>query len=290
MNARARILTGFECLCCGNRAARAVYLACEDYYLRTPFRADYYRCCHCGLVQQWPVPRDVSAFYRDYPVHARKTSAFDAVRRVLMSRVYFRPSGAVRRLLDYGCGDGAYMERVGRDGREIIGFETDPARAAALTAQLGMPVLADRGELVARYAGAFDVLTMHSVLEHVTDLHATFELARRLLRPGGTFYVAVPQVSSAESRLFGRYWHGLDPPRHISFPEPPVVRMLAARHGFDLVRQSAVPFPTGFAGSVAPRFLGRFSFPVMMAVLPVTLAFTVICPDGARAFTLRRAT
>jgi hypothetical protein len=54
------------------------------------------------------------------------------------------------------------------------------------------------------------------------------------------------------------------------------------------VRQAAVPFPTGFAGSVAPALLGRFSFAVMAAVLPATLAFTVIIPGGFRAFTLAR--
>jgi SAM-dependent methyltransferase len=288
MTARARILTGFECLCCGDHAAETLYRACEDYYLRTAFRSDYYRCQSCGLVQQWPVPRDVSPFYEDYPVHARKTPAFDAVRRVLMSRVYFRPSNAARRLLDYGCGDGAYMMRVRRAGRDVVGFEPDEARAAALAERTGMPVSADAIELVERYGPTFDVVTMHSVLEHVTDLHGTFDVVNRLLRPGGTFYFVVPQVSSAESRLFGRHWHGLDPPRHISFPEPPVVRRLADRHGFGIVRQAAVPFPTGFAGSVAPRFLGRFSFPVMAAVLPVTLVFTVISPGGARAFTLRK--
>jgi SAM-dependent methyltransferase len=289
MSARARILTGFECLCCGGGVAAPVFRGCVDYYLRTPFLTDYYRCRTCDLVQQWPVPQDVSAFYEDYPVHARKSSAFDAVRGILMSRVYFRPGPRVRRLLDFGCGDGAYMSRVQRDGLEVTGFEPDPTRAEALSSTLGIKVYADADELLRTCdSGGFDAVTMHSVLEHVTDLHGTFDLAARLLRPGGVLYAVVPQVSSAEARLFGRRWHGLDPPRHISFPEPVVVTRLADRHGFRVVRQAAVPFPTGFAGSVAPALLGRFSFAVMAAVLPATLAFTVIIPGGFRAFTLAR--
>jgi SAM-dependent methyltransferase len=265
-----------------------VYRACPDYYLGTPFLTDYFRCESCGLVQQWPVPQDVSPFYADYPIHARKSSVVDAVRQVLMSRVYFRPGPAVRHLLDYGCGDGAYLRRVRQSARQVAGFEPNPARAALLTTELGTPVYADPRELLRRHESSFDVVTMHSVLEHLTDLHGAFELVWRLLRPGGTFYFVVPQVSSPESRLFGSYWHGLDPPRHISFPGPPVVKRLADVHGFRIVRQSAVPFPTGFAGSVAPAILGRFSFAVMAAVLPVTLAFTTISPGGFRAFTLER--
>ena len=278
----------FRCLCCGGRTAAAVHLACADYYLRTPFRADYHRCHSCGLVQQSPVPRDVSPFYAGYPVHARKSAAFEAVRRVLMSRVYYRPPPRVRRLLDFGCGDGGYMERVRRPGLEVVGYEPDPAHASSLAARIGLPVYADSRELIERHAAFFDVVTMHSVLEHVTDLHETVGLAARLLRPGGSFYFVVPQISSAEARLFGRRWHGLDPPRHVSFPEPGVVRRLADRHGFRVARQEAVPFPTGFAGSVAPALLGRFSFPVMAAVLPFTLVFTLIDPSAARAFTLVR--
>jgi SAM-dependent methyltransferase len=280
---------GFRCLCCGDRSAAVVYRACPDYYLGTPFLTDYFQCKSCGLVQQWPVPRDVSPFYADYPIHARKSSMVDAVRQILMSRVYFRPDPAVRRLLDYGCGDGAYLGRIGKSARQLVGFEPDPARAASLTTDLGVPVCADPGELLRRHESGLDAVTMHSVLEHLTDLHGAFELVWRLLRPGGTFYFVVPQISSAESRLFGRHWHGLDPPRHISFPEPPVVKRLAGAHGFRIVRQSAVPFPTGFAGSVAPALLGRFSFAVMAAVLPVTLALTTISPGGFRAFTLERS-
>jgi SAM-dependent methyltransferase len=177
---------------------------------------------------------------------------------------------------------------VRRPGLEVVGFEPEPGRAAALSARIGMRVYADPRELLRRYAAAFDVVTMHSVLEHVTDPAGTFDLAARLLRPGGLFYFVVPQVSSAEAELFGRRWHGLDPPRHVSFPEPGVVRGLADRHGFRVARQEAVPFPTGFAGSVAPALLGRFSFPVMAAVLPFTLVFTLIDPSAARAFTLVR--
>jgi SAM-dependent methyltransferase len=280
----------FHCLCCGHGAAAWVHRACPDYYLGTPFLADYVRCDACGLVQQWPVPADVSVFYANYPVHARKSSSFDAVRRVLTARVYYRPPARVTRLLDYGCGDGGYMARVRRPGLEVVGLEADRERAAALTAQLGMPVVADADELLRRYGPTFDVVTMHAVLEHLTDLHGTFDLVSRLLRPGGTFYFMVPQASAPEARLFGRRWHGLDPPRHISFPEPPVVRRLADRHGFRVVRHAAVPFPTGFAGSVAQAFLGRFSFAVMAAVLPITMAFTLISPGGFRAFTLERRT
>jgi SAM-dependent methyltransferase len=278
----------FRCLCCEAPAATPVYPACRDLYLGTPFLTDYYRCDACGLVQQSPVPGDTAPFYANYPVHRRKSGASAAAGRVLMSRVYYRPAAKARVLLDYGCGDGAYLERVRRPGVRVIGFETDAAHAAGVAARVGVPVFSDASQLLARHASGVDVVTMHSVLEHVTDLHGTFDLAARLLRPGGVLYVVVPQADSNEARLFGRRWHGLDPPRHVSFPGPPVMARLAAAHGFQIRRQEAVPFPTALAGSVANVLAGRFSFAVMAAALPFTLPFTLVDPGAVRAFTLEK--
>ena len=278
----------FRCLCCGNAAATPVYLRCRDLYLGTPFLTDYYRCTACGLVQQFPVPAEVAPFYAGYPVHRPKSKLFETVRGVLMSRVYHRPAAGTRLLLDYGCGDGGYLEQVRRPGRQVIGYEPDAALADAVAARVGVPVYSDAGELLARYRSSVDVVTMHSVLEHVTDLHGTFDLAAGLLRTGGTLYLVVPQLSSTEGHLFGRRWHGLDPPRHVSFPEPLVVQRLAGAHGFRVLRHGAVPFPTALAGSVSNVLVGRFSFPIVAAALPFTLPLTLIDPGAVRAFTLAR--
>lgn len=279
---------GFQCLCCAGRAAAPFHLRCRDLYVGTPFLADYYRCTSCGLVQQSPVPRDLTPFYRSYPVHQRKSALLKAVRAVLMSRAYYRPTGRVRLLLDFGCGDGSYLARVTGMALRAVGFEPDARLAADVAARTGAKVFSDAVDLLRRHDRAFDAVTMHSVLEHLNDLHGAFALTARLLRPGGVFHAVVPQASSAESRLFGRRWHGLDPPRHVSFPEPPVVNRLAREHGFTVIRQEAVPFPTALAGSVSNVLVGRFSFPVMAAVLPFTLPFTLVEPGAVRAFTLLR--
>jgi SAM-dependent methyltransferase len=234
------------------------------------------------------LPRDTAPFYSAYPVHQRKSGAFQAVRRVLMSRVYYRPAAGTRVLLDYGCGDGTYLQQVRRPGSRCVGYEPDPRQAEAAALLAVVPVYSDVAQLLERYASAVDVVTMHSVLEHVTSLHDTFRLAARLLRRGGVLYVVVPQANCHEARLFGRKWHALDPPRHISFPEPPVVRRLAAAHGMRVRRQEAIPFPTTLAGTIPNLLLGRFSFAVMAASLPFTLPFTLIDPGSVRAFTLEK--
>lgn len=280
----------FRCLGCGGGEARPVLLGCRDYYLGSPFEVDYHRCRACQLLQQHPIPKDVTAFYDHYPIHARKSPLYDALRWLVMSPVYYdlrrEPPGA--QLVDYGCGDGGYLEAQRSRGYELAGYEADAGQAGRLSERLSLPVHSDLSQLFGALGGRTDVLTMHFVLEHLTDLDAGFAAAERLLRPNGVFYFVVPHADSLEARLFGRKWHNLDPPRHVSFPEPPHVERLAERHRLRLERHKAVAFPNGFAASLPVVLSGRFRFSLFAVFLPLGIAFSRVWPTGSRAYWLRR--
>jgi SAM-dependent methyltransferase len=279
----------FRCLACEGGVADPVYLGCRDYYLAKPVTADYHRCRTCGLLQQSPLPADLASLYEDYPSHARKSALYERARRLVMSPVYCKTNALPRgtALLDYGCGDGAYLAAQRGRGLVLLGYENAP-QAARLAEDLGVPVYSDRTRMLEERGHSIDVVTMHFVLEHVTDLHGTFLDAHRLLKPDGHFYFVVPQPTSFEARLFGRRWHGLDPPRHISFPEASVVARLADRHGFALADRRAVPFPNGFAASLPVVLTGRFRFPLFALFLPLGIAFSRLVPTGAAAYELVR--
>ena len=232
----------FHCMQCGGRAGTLRYADCWDHYLGKPYRADYRACDACGLVQQSPVPEDVADFYDAYPIHARKSGPYEAFRAIVMRASYFDLRRFVAGwrgtappvVVDFGCGDGWFLGANGGLPATRIGYELDPAVAGHLAGQLGMPVYSDEGALLAAWGGKADLVTMHFVMEHVTDLHRTFRVVAGLLKPGGTFHFVVPNIASWEARLFGRRWHNLDCPRHVSFPEAGPVRALAARWGFAL--------------------------------------------------------
>ena len=203
-----------------------------------------------------------------------------------MRPVYFDagtlPAGAV--VLDYGCGDGGYLEGFVPERCVRVGYEPDPEHAGRLSVRLGLPVFSDSERLLAEWSEKVDVMTLHFVLEHVTDLEQVFQRAARLLKPGGLLHVVVPHASSFEARLFGRAWHNLDAPRHVSFPEAPVLRSVSSRHGLGLAEERAVPFPNGFAGSVPVVLTGRFRWPLFAAFLPLGIVFSRLFRGGARAY------
>ncbi len=280
----------FQCLVCRAESGDLVHRACPDYYLGTPFLVDYVRCRACGLLQQSPLPEDVAPFYGAYPLHEPKSNLYATLRWLVMSPIYYdarlHPAGTA--LLDYGCGDGGYLEAVTGRGFRLLGYEPDPGQAARLSEGLGIPVYADIESLLASHSGTLDVVTLHMVLEHLTDPDAALANARHLLKPGGTLYLVVPHVDSFEARLFGRKWHNLDPPRHISFPLPEHVRQLGERHDYTVARHGPVPFPNGFAASLPVVLSGRFRFPLFAFLFPLGIVYSRLVPTGSHAYWLTR--
>lgn len=278
----------FRCMCCGSRAAAPWLLDCSDYFHGTPTRVSYFACIDCGLVQQSPLPDNTSIFYENYLVHADKSAFYGSIRRLIMKPAYYdvRKTSKSATLIDYGCGDGAYLRWIAANHLNRVGFEPDIAHAHRLSQLLGIPMYSDSRKLVRDFFSTVDVVTLHMVLEHVTNIAEVFQTAHALLRVGGICYITVPHIRSWEARFFRKRWHGLDPPRHISFPEPAVIERFAVAAGFQLQRHHAISFPPGIAGSISTAMLGRFSQRWFNVAIPLAVALSRVFPTGFRAYWL----
>ncbi len=278
-------MSNFACLVCRNTEATLVYKACPDYYVGKPYLTDYYRCQRCQLVQQSPIPKDVSPFYVDYPIHRKKSALYDAFRWLVMGPVYFNPKllKSGMQLLDYGCGDGSFLmwAQEKRPDLSYAGFELSEKHAVALSKQIGIPVDHQLDRLLDRWEGKCDVVTMHFTLEHVTDLHGTVKTIARLLKPGGQVYFVVPHFESLERVCFGKRWHNLDAPRHISFPDKRAMQALGQECGLSLQKSTSIAFPNGFAGSLA-ILKGRFRMALFFMFLPLGIVFSRLFPTGSQ--------
>jgi ubiquinone/menaquinone biosynthesis C-methylase UbiE len=118
------------------------------------------------------------------------------------------------RLLDMGCGNGAYTTVLAKGFSEVHAVDIEPARLEEFRKQVnGDPKFhivdgtAERLEFPDNY---FDVITAVEVLEHVVDLEQAVNEAHRVLRPGGAFLVSCP------NRLFPLETHtvALTPNHH----------------------------------------------------------------------------
>lgn len=112
------------------------------------------------------------------------------------------------RLLDIGCGEGAFLEQARRRGWEVAGTEISAWAAAHAAATLGQDIFCGELREAAYPEAHFDAVTLWHVLEHVTAPRSLLEEVRRVLKPRGVLIVAVPnrndRVMQAAYRLVKR--------------------------------------------------------------------------------------
>jgi predicted SAM-dependent methyltransferase len=81
-----------------------------------------------------------------------------------------------------------------------------------------------------------DAVTMWQVLEHVGEPREFLACCHDLMRPGGCFVAAVPNIEGLSARLTGERWWGLDVPRHLVHYSPRTLCRALERAGFTVVR------------------------------------------------------
>lgn len=117
-------------------------------------------------------------------------------------------------LLDVGCGNGAFLEIANALGWDAVGIEPDP-KAVEASRKRGVKVRQGDIRALDGQAERYDVITMNHVIEHVHAPAVLLEACFRLLKTGGLLWINTPNLGSAGHSLYGPYWRGLEPPRHL---------------------------------------------------------------------------
>lgn len=136
------------------------------------------------------------------------------------------------RLLDVGCGNGAFLARAVEMGWQVNGLDPDPAALAVCTGQGLNVVQGTLRDAPAEWAGQFDVVTMSHSIEHVTQPAMELKQVYSLLRPGGVLWLACPNPDSLGSRVYAQAWRGLHAPYHLAIPSARQLSRLLLDAGF----------------------------------------------------------
>lgn len=149
------------------------------------------------------------------------------------------------RVLDVGCGGGAFLVVARALGAEVAGVEPSEhgvrnARAA------GLDVF--HGPLDAYLAGPgaerrFDLITANHVVEHHASPVDLLAQMRRLLAPGGRVWFAVPNIESETARALKAHWHSVDLPFHLYHFTPASAQLAAEKAGLRVLQRSTYSFP-----------------------------------------------
>lgn len=112
--------------------------------------------------------------------------------------------GADKEVLDVGCASGYLAEALGRNGCLVSGVEYDPVDAEKARPFLVELVVADLNQvdLAEQFpTSTFDTIVFGDVLEHLLDPATVLTSSLRLLRPGGSIVISIPNVAHGSVRL-----------------------------------------------------------------------------------------
>jgi SAM-dependent methyltransferase len=144
----------------------------------------------------------------------------------------YKQGGAI---LDLGCSSGSFLATLKGKGWKLHGIEMSTESAEKAKQKCGAEVFV--GDILdAPFAPAsFDAITCFHVFEHLYKPKEVLAKVSKWLKPGGIFYVLVPNIDSAGARVFKSYWYPLELPRHLSHFSPKSLSMVANSLGLQEV-------------------------------------------------------
>jgi len=203
-------------------------------------------CSRCGLYFLSPrVPESrIGEYYPnsygpyqqngDAPLVRKAASllGLEQRRRNIVERCLPAGNGSSRRILDVGCGAGDFLELLSDGPWERYAMDVARHTGGSFTG----PFHEGRFDHSAPPFPCMDAITLWHVFEHLYHPRIALRNAAALLKPGGRLFLAIPDLRCMERALFGRFWVGWDPPRHVATYSHRGIKELLEEAGLKLVR------------------------------------------------------
>lgn len=210
------------------------------------------------------------------------TSFFDRIYRIARDFTLKWKKELVERLvphgskiLDGGCGTGEFINHL-RDDYEVEGFEPEGKVAEWAQQEFQLTIHAGDSTTLPKNMEKFELITLWHVLEHVSDPVEELNHLRAKLKPNGKFLIAVPNITSADSMIYGSNWVALDAPRHLWHFSKKQIALLADKTGFKLVKIGMLPLDVYYNSLLSEKNCYANKGGIQLLLAPFRWSFVVI--------------
>lgn len=223
-------------------------------------------CKYCALrfTQDVPSPHKINKYYasENYISHSDTNTGiinklYHFIRKKTLAgkkELIIKYTGMNEgKILDIGCGTGAFLYVMKEAGWECSGLEPDESARKKAAAMYGIHPSEEKA-LFALPKNSFDVITMWHVLEHVHELHEYAAQLRELLTPSGRLFIAVPNYKSYDAKYYGALWAAYDVPRHLYHFSPESMKLLMNKHDLIIKKIKPMWFDSYYVSMLSEKY------------------------------------
>ncbi len=279
-----------NCPICADSSLSHIILECKDRLtVKSQTVFTLRKCKECGLVILSPQLDNESLHlayeadgYDPFQSLQSPASFFDHIYRLARDFTLTWKKNLIAklitpgsRLLDGGCGTGEFLNHLKSD-YQVEGYE--PERKVAMWVQQvhQLKIHAGNSSDLPADLEKFDIITLWHVLEHVPDPAAELNLLNKLLNPGGKVLIAVPNITSADSMIYGSNWVALDAPRHLWHFSLKQIDALAGKTGFKLQKTGMLPLDVYYNCLLSERLCITNKSIAQILLTPFRMPVTVL--------------
>ncbi len=200
-----------------------------------------YRCKDCTLLFLNPLPSEEqlqSAYNQSY--YGEGESKFlpwiETVIDFLRSRNAHSFSKRIPPkacVLDFGCGNGQFLSQLARFGAyELHGLEIAGGSAERAKKNNQINLTIGNIHTDTYEANKFDAIILTHVFEHLLNPEEVLDILTTIAKREAILQIEIPNIHSWQYALFKANWLHLDPPRHMHFYTPALLKRTLLERGW----------------------------------------------------------
>ncbi len=285
------------CPICGNETY-GVLVNGKDFEFHTgEYKVQRCNSCHVSYTNPAINEREIYKFYEDRntPDFPNSTGIIHILRQWYLARnarniLANLPISKPIRIMDYGCGDGAYslaLSTINEYKVVAVDFHPSPppllANSIKEASNIEYKSYQSLNELE-----IFDVIFCRQVLEHIPNPRQLLSQLHNFLSISGFLIIEVPNIDSFWRKLLGKYYYTLYLPQHFYHFNASSLAHLVENEGFTVrkinklhtpILPKSIQYLTGIK-SENIGFIGLLTFPltiVMDVFFSESTTLSIIC-------------
>ncbi|NND76688.1 MAG: methyltransferase domain-containing protein [Flavobacteriales bacterium] len=263
----------------------------DHYFSNEAF--DIIRCSNCqlGITNPQPDKDHIGEYYdsENYISHGtKKQGLFERLYKFAQTLNFRDKLSLIRslssspKLLDYGAGNGSFVNSLIKKGVVAEGVEPNAQARENALVQFGLKLHSDIPEK------KFDIITMWHVLEHIHDLKNTLKNILDHLNPNGHLLIAVPNYESKDAKHYGSYWAAYDVPRHLWHFNETSISLLMGELGAEYISKRPMKLDAFYVSILSERFKKKNAFFALLRGLCSNLMAGKNTPYSSQTYVFKK--